>query len=114
MEALACVGNIAKAMGPSMEPHVRSLMDVMFSVGLSSTLVEALENVTSRSSERHLVNYCYLSFLLDRGFDIRFLLILQYSIFASNDSSAFTRMHFRSSRSTSTSSVKAICCNQSN
>ncbi|KAL8541637.1 hypothetical protein ACS0TY_002778 [Phlomoides rotata] len=47
MEALACVGNIAKAMGPSMEPHVRSLMDAMFSVGLSSTLVEALENVTA-------------------------------------------------------------------
>ncbi|KAK4401785.1 Serine/threonine-protein kinase TOR [Sesamum angolense] len=47
MEALACVGNIAKAMGPSMEPHVRSLLDAMFSVGLSSTLVEALENITA-------------------------------------------------------------------
>ncbi|XP_042007638.1 serine/threonine-protein kinase TOR-like [Salvia splendens] len=46
MEALACVGNIAKSMGPSMEPHVRSLLDAMFSVGLSSTLVEALENIT--------------------------------------------------------------------
>ncbi|KAG8368518.1 hypothetical protein BUALT_Bualt15G0054000 [Buddleja alternifolia] len=47
MEALACVGNIAKAMGPSMEPHVRSLLDAMFSAGLSSTLVEALEHITS-------------------------------------------------------------------
>ncbi|XP_011088032.1 serine/threonine-protein kinase TOR [Sesamum indicum] len=47
MEALACVGNIAKAMGASMEPHVRSLLDAMFSVGLSSTLVEALENITA-------------------------------------------------------------------
>ncbi|KAL8060772.1 hypothetical protein ABFX02_02G047300 [Erythranthe guttata] len=47
MEALACVGNLAKAMGPSMEPHVRSLLDAMFSVGLSSTLVEALENITA-------------------------------------------------------------------
>ncbi|KAL1534483.1 non-specific serine/threonine protein kinase [Salvia divinorum] len=46
MEALACVGNIAKSMGPSMEPHVRSLLDAMFSAGLSSTLVEALENIT--------------------------------------------------------------------
>lgn len=51
MEALACVGNIAKAMGPSMEPYVRSLLDAMFSVGLSSTLVEALEHITARSSE---------------------------------------------------------------
>ncbi|CAA0814247.1 Serine/threonine-protein kinase TOR, partial [Striga hermonthica] len=47
MEALACVGNLAKAMGPSMEPHVRNLLDVMFSVGLSSTLVEALEHITA-------------------------------------------------------------------
>ncbi|CAN1141587.1 Serine/threonine-protein kinase TOR [Linum perenne] len=46
MEALACVGNIAKAMGPSLEPHVRNLMDVMFSAGLSSTLVESLEQIT--------------------------------------------------------------------
>ncbi|GER42126.1 serine/threonine protein kinase mTOR [Striga asiatica] len=47
MEALACVGNLAKAMGPSMEPHVRSLLDSMFSIGLSSTLVEALEHITA-------------------------------------------------------------------
>lgn len=65
MEALACVGNIAKAMGPSMEPHVRSLLDAMFSVGLSSTLVEALENITARSLAIHLL-LC-LSFLISRG-----------------------------------------------
>ncbi|CAA0807435.1 Serine/threonine-protein kinase TOR [Striga hermonthica] len=47
MEALACVGNLAKAMGPSMEPHIRSLLDAMFSIGLSSTLVEALEHITA-------------------------------------------------------------------
>ncbi|XP_047266466.1 serine/threonine-protein kinase TOR [Capsicum annuum] len=35
LEALACVGNIAKAMGPTMEPHVRGLLDSMFSSGLS-------------------------------------------------------------------------------
>ncbi|KAL3614297.1 hypothetical protein CASFOL_042371 [Castilleja foliolosa] len=47
MEALACVGNIAKAMGPSVESHVRSLLDAMFFTGLSPTLVEALENITT-------------------------------------------------------------------
>ncbi|PHT55932.1 Serine/threonine-protein kinase TOR [Capsicum baccatum] len=46
LEALACVGNIAKAMGPTMEPHVRGLLDSMFSFGLSLTLVEALEQIT--------------------------------------------------------------------
>lgn len=45
LEALACVGNIAKAMGTAMEPHVRELLDVMFSAGLSPTLVEALEQI---------------------------------------------------------------------
>lgn len=47
LEALACVGNIAKAMGPTMEPHVRGLLDCMFSAGLSLTLVEALEQITA-------------------------------------------------------------------
>ncbi|KAM2510739.1 hypothetical protein EV2_035938 [Malus domestica] len=47
LEALACVGNIAKAMGPPMEPHVRGLLDVMLSAGLSPTLVEALEHITT-------------------------------------------------------------------
>lgn len=47
LEALACVGNIAKAMGPAMEPHVCGLLDVMFSAGLSPTLVEALEQITT-------------------------------------------------------------------
>ncbi|KAJ6716454.1 SERINE/THREONINE-PROTEIN KINASE TOR, partial [Salix koriyanagi] len=46
LEALVCVGNIAKAMGPAMEPFVRSLLDVMFSAGLSSTLVDALEQIS--------------------------------------------------------------------
>ncbi|XP_044490228.1 serine/threonine-protein kinase TOR-like isoform X2 [Mangifera indica] len=48
LEALACVGNIAKAMGPVMEPHVRGLLNVMFSpsASLSSTLVDALEQIT--------------------------------------------------------------------
>lgn len=48
LEALACVGNIAKAMGPAMEHDVRGLLDVMFAAGLSSTLVEALEKITTR------------------------------------------------------------------
>ncbi|CAN6449978.1 unnamed protein product [Victoria cruziana] len=46
-EALACVGSFASAMGSEMEPYVRSLMDSMFSSGLSPTLVEALERITS-------------------------------------------------------------------
>ncbi|PHT30516.1 Serine/threonine-protein kinase TOR [Capsicum baccatum] len=46
LEALACVGNITKAMGPTMEPHVRGLLDSMFSSGLFLTLVETLEKIT--------------------------------------------------------------------
>ncbi|KAK4476961.1 hypothetical protein RD792_016131 [Penstemon davidsonii] len=46
MEALACVGNIANAMGDPVEPYVRSLLDAMFSIGLSLTLVEALERIS--------------------------------------------------------------------
>ncbi|PHU26344.1 hypothetical protein BC332_04676 [Capsicum chinense] len=46
LEVLACVGNIAKAMGPTMEPHVHGLLDSMFSSGLSLTLVEVLEQIT--------------------------------------------------------------------
>ncbi|XP_074275847.1 serine/threonine-protein kinase TOR [Silene latifolia] len=46
-EALACVGSIAKAMGLDMEPHVRGLLDAMFSAGLSSQLVEALDQISA-------------------------------------------------------------------
>ncbi|KAJ6818004.1 serine/threonine-protein kinase TOR [Iris pallida] len=46
LEALACVGSFAKAMGSAMEPHVRGLLDYMFSAGLSPTLIEALEQIT--------------------------------------------------------------------
>lgn len=35
-------------MGPKMEPHVRELLDVMFSAGLSQALIEALEKITVR------------------------------------------------------------------
>jgi len=45
---LACVGNIAKAMGPTTEPHIRGLLDVMFSAGLSTVLVETLEQISMR------------------------------------------------------------------
>ncbi|KAH9295237.1 hypothetical protein KI387_038825, partial [Taxus chinensis] len=47
MEAMACIGSLAKAMGPAMETHVRSLLDAMFSSGLSPTLVEALDQIAS-------------------------------------------------------------------
>ncbi|KAK1282825.1 Serine/threonine-protein kinase TOR [Acorus calamus] len=46
LEALACVGSFAKAMGPAMEPYVRGLLDSMFLAGLSPTLVEALEQIS--------------------------------------------------------------------
>ncbi|KAG2328397.1 hypothetical protein Bca52824_011125 [Brassica carinata] len=46
LEAVACVGNIAKAMGSTVETHVRDLLDAMFSSGLSSTLVDALDQIT--------------------------------------------------------------------
>ncbi|CDY46271.1 BnaC05g50600D [Brassica napus] len=46
LEAVACVGNIAKAMGSTVENHVRDLLDAMFSSGLSSTLVDALDQIT--------------------------------------------------------------------
>ncbi|KAK6284782.1 hypothetical protein POUND7_003734 [Theobroma cacao] len=48
LEVLACVGNITKAMGHAVESHVRCLLDVMFSAGLSPTLIEALEQITAR------------------------------------------------------------------
>lgn len=48
MEALACIGSFAKAMGPAMETHIRSsLLDIMFSAGLSDTLVQALDQIAS-------------------------------------------------------------------
>eukprot|EP00253_Pinus_taeda_P006415 PITA_06415 len=48
MEALACVGSFAKAMGPAMEPYIRNnLLDAMFSAGLSDTLVKALDQIAS-------------------------------------------------------------------
>ncbi|KAK1259623.1 Serine/threonine-protein kinase TOR [Acorus gramineus] len=46
LEALACVGSFAKAIGPAMEPYVRGLLDSMFLAGLSPTLVEALEQIS--------------------------------------------------------------------
>lgn len=48
MEALACLGSFAKAMGPAMEPYIRNnLLDAMFSAGLSDTLVKALDQIAS-------------------------------------------------------------------
>ncbi|XP_006361564.1 serine/threonine-protein kinase TOR-like isoform X1 [Solanum tuberosum] len=51
LEALACVGHIAKAMGPTMEPHVRGLLDPMFSTRFSVTLVDSLELLSERFSK---------------------------------------------------------------
>lgn len=65
MEALACVGNIAKAMGTVMEPHFRDLLDAMYSTGLSVTLVEALEQLSVRYTlENREMLYFMFIFLL--------------------------------------------------
>ena len=57
---MACVGNIAKAMGPAMESYVCGLLDVMFSAGPSPTLVEALDQITVRYVGSHdLVFRCF-------------------------------------------------------
>lgn len=48
LEAMACVGSFAKAMGLDMEPYVRDLLDSMFLSGLSPTLIESLEQITAR------------------------------------------------------------------
>lgn len=54
LEAIACVGSFAKAMGPAMEPHVRGLLDSMFSAGLSPTLIDALEQISLRLINFHI------------------------------------------------------------
>lgn len=54
LEAIACVGSFAKAMGPAMEPHVRGLLDSMFSAGLSPTLIDALEQISLRLFNFHI------------------------------------------------------------
>lgn len=67
LEALACVGNIAKAMGPTMDPHIRALLDPMFSAGLSMTLVFSLELITERFSlslNRTFMNWFFCEVLL--------------------------------------------------
>ncbi|KAK8942075.1 Serine/threonine-protein kinase TOR [Platanthera guangdongensis] len=46
LEALACVGSFAKATPSAMEPHVRGLLDSMFSAGLNPTLVDTLDQIT--------------------------------------------------------------------
>ncbi|PKA52215.1 Serine/threonine-protein kinase TOR [Apostasia shenzhenica] len=45
-EAFACVGCFAKAMGSTVEPHIRGLLDSMFSSGLSTPLIDTLGQIT--------------------------------------------------------------------
>ncbi|PHT30568.1 hypothetical protein CQW23_29873 [Capsicum baccatum] len=52
LEALACVGNISKAMGPTMEPHVSGLLDSMFSrLFLSLVIPPLLPTIQNRLLE---------------------------------------------------------------
>lgn len=48
LEAVACVGALAEAIGSDMELHVRSVLDSMFALGLTPTLVTTLEQIASR------------------------------------------------------------------
>ncbi|EFJ04540.1 hypothetical protein SELMODRAFT_449361, partial [Selaginella moellendorffii] len=47
MEAIACVGNLTEALGPLMEEHVRSTLDIMFDTGLTPTLEKALNQIVT-------------------------------------------------------------------
>lgn len=48
LEAVACVGALAEAIGSDMEAHVHSVLDSMFALGLTDTLVTTLEQIASR------------------------------------------------------------------
>lgn len=47
LEAVACVGALAEAIGPDMEQEVRSVLDSMFALGLTLILVNALKQIAS-------------------------------------------------------------------
>ncbi|WMV45733.1 hypothetical protein MTR67_039118 [Solanum verrucosum] len=75
LEALASVGNIAKAMGPTMEPRVHGLLDPIFFAGFSVTLVDSLELLSER--DQPLVapgssnpDENYLSFMVKNVFSV--------------------------------------------
>ncbi|PHT27967.1 Serine/threonine-protein kinase TOR [Capsicum baccatum] len=82
LEALACVRNISKVMGPTMETHVRGLLDSMFSSGLSlleqitksippllptnqNRLLECISAILSRSHHLMLRQSASFSLILD-------------------------------------------------
>lgn len=48
LQAIACVGALAEAIGSDMEEHVRNVIDSMFAVGLNPTLVTALKQIAAR------------------------------------------------------------------
>uniref|UniRef100_A0A9I9DHK0 Serine/threonine-protein kinase TOR n=1 Tax=Cucumis melo TaxID=3656 RepID=A0A9I9DHK0_CUCME len=53
LEALACVGSIAKAMGPAMESHVRGLLDVIIPTLLPSIQERLLDSISMVLSKSH-------------------------------------------------------------
>ena len=48
LEAVACVGALAEAIGPDMQEHVESVLGFMFALGLTPTLVTSLKQIASR------------------------------------------------------------------
>lgn len=70
-------------MGSAMEPHVRGLLDIMFSAGLSTTLVDALEQITARWGIFVLLLDVIGNYFI-KILTLMPLLLFQYSIFATN------------------------------
>jgi hypothetical protein len=52
---LACVGQLAQAVGPDYTEHARSLLEPMFQGGLSPILVESLAQTAARYAPGALV-----------------------------------------------------------
>lgn len=63
-------------MGPAMEPHVRGLLDIMFSAGLSPTLVEALEQIAARYA--WLSGLSFVTNIIQGDFSLTIVVILVF------------------------------------
>ena len=66
-------------MGPAMEPHVRGLLDIMFSTGLSPTLVEALEQIAVRYM--WLLGLSSITYIVPGDFSLNSIVISVFHLF---------------------------------
>lgn len=76
-------------MGPITEPHIRGLLDVMYSSGLSTVLVETLEQICIRYG----VFFEQSSTFLVNCLKVCFIFVFQHSISDANHSRPVTRQH---------------------